>query len=136
MDDDAEAGGGGACWDIAYQFLQDALATATGRDRVEIRVAQGVYKPDRSAPQAGGTGDRDAIFTLVNRVTIAGGFAGFGTRDPELRDPEFFQTILSGEVNGDDIQTLPPSPFPDCGLDETEEDFLLCKSYADCRRDL
>jgi hypothetical protein len=47
VDDNAPANGDGVCWDTAFKFLQDALAVASAGDIV--LVAQGIYKPDRSA---------------------------------------------------------------------------------------
>ena len=88
VDDDALNGGNGQSWASAYEFLQDALAVAEPND--EIRVAQGVYKPDRSevareaeghwyypislSPE--GSGDRWASFVLPEGVTVKGGYAG------------------------------------------------------------
>ncbi|MHC5115282.1 MAG: hypothetical protein ACYTGP_12740, partial [Planctomycetota bacterium] len=49
VDDDAPPGGDGQSWATAYRFLQDALAEAgaKGSDVTAIRVAQGLYLPDR-----------------------------------------------------------------------------------------
>ncbi len=62
VDDDAPAGGDGLTWGTAYRFLQDALVGLA--DGTEIRVAQGVYKPDRNEANPAGTGDRLARFDL------------------------------------------------------------------------
>ena len=53
VDDDADPGGDGSSWGMAYEFLQDALANAGGVS--EIRVAQGTYKPDRDEANPDGT---------------------------------------------------------------------------------
>ncbi len=53
VDDDADPGGDGSSWRMAYEFLQDALANAKGVS--EIRVAQGTYKPDRDEANPDGT---------------------------------------------------------------------------------
>jgi len=63
-------------------------------------VAQGIYKPDRGAGIT--PGDREATFQLVNGVTIKGGYAGAGHPDPDIRDVEIYETILSGDLNGND----------------------------------
>ena len=47
-------------------------------------------------------GDREATFQLINFVTIKGGYAGLGEPDPDARDIQLFETILSGDLNGDD----------------------------------
>jgi len=89
VDADADAAGGnnGSSWQDAYKCLQDALTVAQHDD--EIRVAEGVYKPDtqvvtgRFGPQVSGSGDRNATFRLMNGVTLKGGYAGFGQPDPK-----------------------------------------------------
>jgi predicted outer membrane repeat protein len=98
VDVDAPPGGDGSSWETAFNDLQDALAEAAGSGGTvtEIRVAEGVYRP------AGPGGDRTATFQLVNGVALKGGYAGFGEPDPDERDIELHETILSGDLNGDD----------------------------------
>ena len=67
VDDDATPGDGTA-WETAFAELQSALAVASAGD--EIRLAQGVYRPDFDPDAGVHNGDRDASFTLVNDVTI------------------------------------------------------------------
>jgi hypothetical protein len=67
---------------------------------VEIHVARGVYKPDQGVGVA--PGDRAATFKLVNGVTIKGGYAGAGASDPDARDIRLYETILSGDLAGND----------------------------------
>jgi predicted outer membrane repeat protein len=83
----------GNSWDTAFSDLQDALALA--QPNTEIWVAAGTYTPDR------GTGAREASFRLKNGVRLFGGFAGIET-SIDQRDPNRNQTILSGDLNGDD----------------------------------
>ena len=100
---DADAGGAnkGSSWTDAYNCLQDALANANaGSKPVEVRVAQGTYKPDRGLAVTAGS--RDATFSLLNGVTVAGGYAGSGSPDPNARDIAMYPTILSGDLKGDD----------------------------------
>ncbi|MCH7847842.1 MAG: right-handed parallel beta-helix repeat-containing protein [Planctomycetes bacterium] len=102
VDDDAPSGGDGINWDTAYRFLADALVAA-GKGQVgEIRVAQGVYKPDRDEANPDGTGDREATFQLINGLALMGGYAGIGAKDPDARDIELYETILSGDLLGND----------------------------------
>jgi len=109
VDADAAGANDGTSWASAYNYLQDGLADANSAVKpVEVRVAQGVYKPDRSAAEPDGTGDREATFQLVKGVAIKGGYAGFGEPDPNVRDIELYETILSGDLDGDDVQ-VPPS---------------------------
>jgi hypothetical protein len=109
VDDDANGLNNGTSWTNAYKFLQGALADANSAVKpVEIRVAAGIYKPDRSSAEPNGTGDRQATFRLVNGVTIKGGYAGFGTLDPNVRDIEKYETVLSGDLAGNDIDVNDP----------------------------
>jgi predicted outer membrane repeat protein len=94
----------GSSWENAFLDLQDALAAARSGD--EIRVGQGVYKP---APPGG---SREATFNLFSGIVIQGGYAGFGASDPDANDPEKFQTVLSGDLDGDDG---PPGGFANYG---------------------
>ena len=102
VDDDAPPGGDGSTWDTAYRFLQDALADASGGGVTEIRVGQGTYKPDRDQANPKGTGIREARFQLVSGVALLGGFAGIGAPDPDDRDVVLYETILSGDLAGND----------------------------------
>ncbi|UCC96476.1 MAG: protein kinase [Phycisphaerales bacterium] len=90
---DAEGPYDGASWDTAFGDLQDALSVA--RPGTEIWAAAGVYKPDR------GTGVREASFRLRNGVSVFGGFSGTETSRYQ-RDPNKYETILSGDLKGDD----------------------------------
>ncbi len=86
----------GLTWCTAYPDLHVALGGAAAD--TEIRVADGVYLPD----PAGLPDPRTATFQLVNGVTVNGGFAGCGAPNPDLRDPTTYETVLSGDLNGDD----------------------------------
>ena len=98
VDADATGANNGSSWTDAYNDLQDGLAGAWSGD--EIRVAQGIYKPDEGIGIT--PGDRTATFQLKNGVAIKGGYAGFGETDPNARDIDAYETILSGDLNGDD----------------------------------
>ena len=104
VDDDAPPGGKGSSWQTAYRHLQDALAAASNPARgiSEIRVADGTYRPDRTADDPLGTGDRKSTFQLLSGVAIIGGFAGFGVPVPDARDLELYHSILSGDLAGND----------------------------------
>ena len=114
VDADVPAGGDGSSWMNALNRLQDALVRASAGN--EILVAQGIYKPIQYVPpppppptgysdyqQALETTEsRQASFQLINGVIIKGGYAGFGEPDPDARDIEAYETILSGDIAGDD----------------------------------
>jgi predicted outer membrane repeat protein len=103
VDDDAAGSNDGSSWVNAYVCLQDALAEANSAEKpVEIRVAQGIYVPDQGAYQI--PGEREATFQLISGVTLKGGYAGLSEPDPNARDFELFETILSGDLNDDDVQ--------------------------------
>ncbi|MCP3902588.1 MAG: hypothetical protein GY715_03045 [Planctomycetes bacterium] len=103
VDDGAPAGGDGTSWGTAFTYLQDALtAAAPGSGVCEIRVARGTYVPDRDAVNPTGTGDRLLSFQLINDVTLKGGYAGVGASDPDARDLVANESILSGDLAGDD----------------------------------
>ncbi|NIP55956.1 MAG: hypothetical protein GWN67_27680 [Phycisphaerae bacterium] len=99
----------GSSWANAYKYLQDALADAVSAVKpVQIHVAQGIYKPDQSSANPDGSGDRYATFQLINSVTIKGGYAGFGEPEPNERDIEAYETILSGDLDGNDVSVESP----------------------------
>ena len=59
VDDDASGTGDGSSWENAYPYLQDALAAAeAAAEPITVRVAQGLYTPDRSSADPDGSGDR------------------------------------------------------------------------------
>ena len=99
----------GSSWSNAYRYLQDALADAEAAEKpVEIRVAQGVYRPDRSSAHPEGTRDRKASFCLLDEVALKGGFAGLGASDPNARDIARYESVLSGDLAGDDVPVADP----------------------------
>jgi hypothetical protein len=126
VDNDAAGANNGTSWDNAYTFLQDALIDANDSEKpVEIRVAQGTYKPNQGifpiipAGVGGRTNEpypaqypadlgNKASFNLINDVTIKGGYAGLWESDPNVRGIELYETILSGDLNGDDIEVNDP----------------------------
>jgi len=105
VDADAAGANDGSSWADAYNYLQDALADANASPKpVEIRVAHGIYRPDEDMLHPEGTGDREATFQLINGVTIKGGYAGSGQPDPNARDIELYETVLSGDRDENDVE--------------------------------
>jgi predicted outer membrane repeat protein len=129
VDDDAPDFGDGSSWETAYKHLQDALAEAEAAEGpVEIRVAQGLYRPDRSSADPDGTGDRKATFHLLDRTTIKGGYAGLAAADPNERDIEAYATVLSGDLAGNDVLSEDPCDFvfaPEDGYWPRPEEWCL-----------
>ena len=107
VDDDATGANNGKSWENAYIYLQDALADANSADKpTEIRVAQGIYRPSQGILAIPDFDWRTATFQLINGVSLKGGYAGLGEPDPNARDIELYETILTGDLNGDDAQVL------------------------------
>jgi hypothetical protein len=108
VDDDAPLGGNGTSWSAAYRHLQSAFseaATLSSPDaprEVEIRIAQGVYRPDE------GTLDKNKYFELPDGVasgltlSVLGAFGGLGSATPDHRDLTSFVSVLSGDLLGND----------------------------------
>jgi len=112
VDDDAPTGGDGVSWTTAYRFLQDALADAAAvGEAVEVRVAQGTHKPDQCTfyPSEG----RNTTFHLLDGLTLLGGFAGVGASDPNARDVGLYETVLSGDLDGNDEEASSPVQMRD-----------------------
>ena len=98
VDGDAPPGGDGLSWSTAYDDLADALEAVDGARStcpdgvVEVWVAEATYRP-RS---------QSSYFGVDGPVRIYGGFAG-GEQSIEERDWIAHPTILSGDLNGDDL---------------------------------
>ncbi len=106
------SGGAGTGWADAYGSFQDALDDAVYDD--EIWVAEGMYYPDPN----GLADPREACFQMINNVAIYGGFP-IGGSDFGSRDPNQFETILSGDLLKDDNPATHVWNLPD---DPTRED--------------
>jgi len=113
VDVDAVSKFDGSSWEHGYRCLQDAIAQVQPGD--EIRVAEGVYKPDRRLEDSGraghqitASGDWTATFELSEGITMKGGYAGYSERDPDARDIELYETVLCGDLYGNDIDVHNP----------------------------
>lgn len=126
---DADAPGpshDGNSWPTAFKYLQDGIAVA--QDSNEIWVAEGIYTPDSSSGNPSGTGDRTATFQLINGVEIYGGYAGFGEPDPNARDTNKYETILSGDLadnDGPDWQNYGENSYHVVTADGTDNSAIL-----------
>jgi hypothetical protein len=114
----------GNSWANAFTNLQDALVSAQYGDT--IKVAQGTYKPTIDT-------NRDSAFHLPNGVKLLGGYAG-NSSNPNLRNWNTFQTILSGDIGvlGDDTDNS-YHVMESYQLDSTSvlEGFVVEKGRAD-----
>ena len=94
----------GTSWADAYNLLQDALDDPNLASGDNIWVAEGTYKP--SYDHGLGIGDRGKHFRMINGVAIYGGFPTGGS-DFENRDPNQYETILSGDLLNNDNPATP-----------------------------
>jgi len=94
VDVDANGANNGTSWTNAFEYLQDALATANAGD--DIWVAAGVYKPTSTA-------DRSISFLIPAGVDLYGGFNGTEINQND-RNWSLNVTVLSGAI-GDQTTT-------------------------------
>jgi parallel beta-helix repeat protein/predicted outer membrane repeat protein len=116
VDADAVGANNGSNWENAYLCLQDALEDNPVEAQIdyEIRVAHGIYKPDRRTSEGWdgiisitSSGDWRDTFVIRN-MTVKGGYAGYGEPDPNARDINLYETILSGDLYGNDVDVNNP----------------------------
>ena len=86
----------GLSWKMAYKTLEAAMVDAAKTGKA-ILLKEGVYIPARRIDT---TDARSATFTISSGIEIIGGFLGTETDDKPLGS--VYNTILSGDVNGDD----------------------------------
>ena len=110
VDGDTTGANNGTSWTDAYTFLQEALTNAERSEKpIEIHVAQGTYKPNEGLMAIPEFDWRTATFKLINGVTVRGAYAGVSEPDPNARDVSSYSTILSGDLNGNDIGVVDAS---------------------------
>ena len=100
VDVNAVGNNDGTSWANAFVELRDALsAVPADHSNTEIWVAKGMY----TATDA--TGSRAASFRLAAAAAIYGGFPSGGA-DFVGRDPESYETVLSGDFKGNDTGSI------------------------------
>ncbi len=95
VNDDAGGANDGSSWADAFTNLQSALAIADEGD--QIWVAEGIYKPDEFG------GNPASTYLIDKNIQLYGGFSGTEATLVERGDPADHPTILSGDLNGDDV---------------------------------
>lgn len=101
VDTRATGSGDGTSWTDAFVDLQAALSAAQNDESIsEIRVATGTYRPSALENP---DDERSATFWLLNGLAVRGGYAGVGAADPDERDFVAYETVLSGDLNADDL---------------------------------
>lgn len=105
VDVDADGFNIGTSWGHAVNSLQDALLLAYFSDKpVEIRVAEGIYTPDRGIGIM--PGDSSVSFQLINDVTIKGGYAARYGHGWDVRDINQYKSILSNDLDAGEAPGL------------------------------
>ncbi len=113
VNDDGDPENGCTSWEDACRELQTALSLAAAGN--QIWVAEGTYRPDYDVKVGQHTGNREASFQLINAVGVYGGFNG--TEETlEARAGLFDQTILTGDLDGNDTPVACTEDSPDCDL--------------------
>ena len=105
VDADAAPGGDGLSWATAFDDLQaglDAAEVANGDADAEndvdaIWIAEGVYRP---SARLEANDSRSASFSLVDGLTLYGGFAGTES-SLAARDWTVHETVLSGDIKAE-----------------------------------
>ena len=100
VDAAVEQSGDGTSWASPFKYLNQALAVG---EYAEIRVAGGMYHPDRDANAPAGDGDPHSSFMLPGGALLIGGYAGLagGPGGEDVRDLDLYPTVLSGQLNLD-----------------------------------
>jgi len=109
----------GTSWTDAYVRLQDAFTEIAALSMpVEIRIARGTYRASDGGRWDGRT---TATYELRNGLALAGGYAGVRGSDPNARDVDRYETVLSGaRTNDDDAE--PPDLHDSCRVVVTGRD--------------
>ena len=89
----ADDNGAGTSWATARKYVQSGIDMAASGDAVWV--AKGTYKPTTGS-------DQNAVITLKDGVLLYGGFNGTETALSQ-RNTVYNLTILSGDLNGDDL---------------------------------
>jgi len=103
VDANASGNNDGSNWANAFKYLSEAMEVAVKGD--QIWVAKGFYRPNDGKKTS--ADNRRATFLLKTGVAIYGGFPTGGSRW-EDSNPALNETILSGDLGGDDMEVNNP----------------------------
>src|SRR4029079_5882111 len=90
VDSAAPGAGTGLSWTNAFPSLTTALSAATFG--TQLHIAGGHYLSRTS-------GSQTASFGLKNGVALYGGYAGSASSTPDIRNPDFYLSFLSGNLS-------------------------------------
>ncbi|MBN8597382.1 MAG: hypothetical protein J0L78_06870 [Planctomycetes bacterium] len=103
VDQSAPSNGDGVSWNSAFTSIMDAETVAFAASRsnpdgppVELRVAGGVYRADS------GVGNRYLYTPIDSGTHLKGGYAGRSALDPDARDVVAHETVITGDILGND----------------------------------
>lgn len=97
----------GTSWTDAFNDLQDAIAAASAGNQIWVATGEYTPVPRANGPYNEDSSEREISFQINEGVAIYGGFAG-NEQTFEERADLFDQTILTGDLNGDDEITWDP----------------------------
>ncbi len=83
----APANGNGTSWAVAYNKLQTAVLNNCADT---IKIAAGTYKAANA--------NRDSSFNIYRGLTLLGGYPASGTPTDADRNPNLYQSIISGDI--------------------------------------
>lgn len=106
----ATGGNNGSSWSDAYTDLNAAIVAASNGS--ELWVAEGTYSPPSGFS-----------FTILNELSLYGGFPSTGNPSMSDRDWELYPTALDGDVNNDDALNIYSDNSP--RVISFEADFVL-----------
>lgn len=97
-DSSAPLGGDGQSWTTAFRRLQDAMAYAAIPQHgvTLVRVGDGSHAPDLSETSVVALDDPSASFQMRSGLRIEGGYDGYGSEQPDVRDTLKHRSFLSG----------------------------------------
>ena len=126
----------GSSWCRAYRSLDEALFQAfISNKETTIYIAGGEYIADTT----GIVDPRDATFFIHDGQKLLGGYAGCGASDPDKRDFDLYETILSGDLSQNDDPSGPAGSGGSCctasetpGCDDAACEAAICALDDGC----